>query len=235
MTGCPATSKLATYCSTLNGMEGSIEARVSHEVDLWLRWLPRWRPGTHRSRSRLCRRCLGSPILAAAGLDVDVPHGVQHAFSMRLKGVIDAAVDGYTARNLPLLHREIELAEERKAQRPYRPGEGLDPEYRGLEFDPEPAPDQPFLFTIGELEQEVAAEHAPLPPRPFTPEEKAAIREEVRLADEFAKNVGRDICAELEHHRDRIRQGVAEFVEPHVADLLAALDRELDSPLWPGV
>jgi hypothetical protein len=215
-------------------MEGSIEARVSHEVDLWLRWLPRWRPGTHRNRSRLCKRCFGSPILAAAGLDVDVPHGVQHAFSMRMKGIIDAAVDDYTDRNLPLLHREIRLSEERKAQRPYRPGEGLDPEYRGLEFDPEPIPDQPFLFTIGELEQEVAAANAAPAPKPFTPEEKDAIREEVRLADDFAKQVGRRICNELNRHRERIARGVGEFIEPHVAELLADLDRELDSPLWPG-
>ena len=97
----------------MNPVEGSVEARVSHEVDRWLAWLPRWRPGTHRARVRLCQRCFGSPILAAAGLEVDVPHPVQHAFSMRMKGIIDLAVDDYTARNLPMLHREIRLAEER--------------------------------------------------------------------------------------------------------------------------
>ena len=36
-------------------VEGSIEARVSHEVDRWLAWLPRWRPGTHRARVRSAR------------------------------------------------------------------------------------------------------------------------------------------------------------------------------------
>ncbi|BDZ63893.1 spermidine/putrescine ABC transporter substrate-binding protein [Agromyces mangrovi Wang et al. 2018] len=215
-------------------MDGSIEARVSHEVDNWLRWLPRWRPGTARARVRLCRRCFGSPILAAAGLEVDVPHGVQHALSMRMKGIIDVAVDDYTDRNLPLLHRELRQAEERKARRPYRPGEGLDPEYRGLELDPDPSPDQPFLFTIGGLERDAAegaeAEH----PRPLSAEEKAAIREEVRLADEFAKQIGRRICAALRDHRARIAEGIAGVVEPQVAELLADLDRELDSPMWPG-
>ena len=157
-------------------VEGSIEARVSHEVDRWLAWLPRWRPGTHRGRVRLCTRCFGSPILAAAGLDVDVPHPVQHAFSMRMKGIIDGAVDDYTARNLPMLHREIRLAEERKARRPYRAGEGLDPEFLGLDLDPEPVPDQPFLFTLTGLEADAAAEADEPAPRPFTPTEKDALR-----------------------------------------------------------
>ena len=215
-------------------VEGSIEARVSHEVDRWLAWLPRWRPGTHRARVRLCTRCFGSPILAAAGLDVDVPHPVQHAFSMRMKAIIDAAVDDYTARNLPMLHREIRLAEERKARRPYRAGEGLDPEFLGLELDPEPVPDQPFLFTLTGLEADAAAEAAEPAPRPFTMDEKEALREEVRLADDFAKQLGRRICSELTHHRERIGIAVAEFVEPQIEDLLADLDRELDSPGWLG-
>ena len=215
-------------------VEGSIEARVSHEVDRWLAWLPRWRPGTHRARVRLCTRCFGSPILAAAGLDVDVPHPVQHAFSMRMKGIIDAAVDDYTARNLPMLHREIRLAEERKSRRPYRAGEGLDPEFLGLDLDPEPVPDQPFLFTLTGLEADAAADANEPAPRPFTMEEKEALREEVRLADEFAKQLGRRICVELTQHRERIGIAVVAYVEPQVEELLADLDRELDAPGWPG-
>lgn len=215
-------------------VEGSIEARVSHEVDRWLAWLPRWRPGTHRGRVRLCTRCFGSPILAAAGLDVDVPHPVQHAFSMRMKGIIDGAVDDYTARNLPMLHREIRLAEERKARRPYRAGEGLDPEFLGLDLDPEPVPDQPFLFTLTGLEADAAAEADEPAPKPFTPTEKDALREEVRLADEFAKQLGRRICVELAQHRERIGAAVVAYVEPQVEELLADLDRELDAPGWSG-
>nr|WP_155842649.1 spermidine/putrescine ABC transporter substrate-binding protein [Agromyces luteolus] len=195
-------------------------------------WLPRWRPGTHRGRVRLCTRCFGSPILAAAGLDVDVPHPVQHAFSMRMKGIIDVAVDDYTARNLPMLHREIRLAEERKARRPYRAGEGLDPEFLGLELDPDPTPGEPFLFTLQGLEADAAAEAAEPAPRPFTPQEKEALREEVRLADDFAKQLGRRICAELARHRQRIANAVERLVEPQVAELLADLDRELDAPGW---
>ncbi|MFC6356856.1 spermidine/putrescine ABC transporter substrate-binding protein [Luethyella okanaganae] len=215
-------------------MEGSIEARASHEVDNWLRWLPRWRPGTHRGRTRLCRRCFGSPVIAAAGLTTDVPHAVQHALSMRMKLIVDAAVDDYTDRNLPLLHREIALAEKRKLARPYRPADGLDPEATGLELDPEPERDQPFLFTLGELAQEAAAEQVQPEADPLSDEEKAAIRAEVKLADEFARQVGRRVCNELLQHRERIARGIAEHVEPQVVALLADLERQLDSPLWPN-
>ncbi|AMB57664.1 spermidine/putrescine ABC transporter substrate-binding protein [Microterricola viridarii] len=240
-------------------MEGSIEARVSHEVDLWLRWLPKWQPGTHRARMRLCRSCFGSPVIAAAGLATDVPHAVQHGMSMRMKLIVDAAVDDYTDRNLPLLQRELDLTEQRRRAQQYRPADGLAPESAGLDLDPEPEAGQPFLFTLGELAatsvpdvvddpnaldfplDEPAAEpqieasgRAGLAePPPLSPEEKAAIRAEVRLADEFADQVGQRVCAELVKHRGRIAEGVAQYVEPQVAALLADLGRELDSPIWP--
>lgn len=153
---------------------------------------------------------------------------------MRMKGIIDLAVDEYTGRNLPLLHREIGLAEERKARRRYRAGEGLAPEHAGLALDPDPSPDQPFLFTLSGLEADAAAEAAEPAPRPFTRDEKEALRAEVHLADEFAKQLGRRVCVELAQHRGRIADAVAEVVEPQVAELLADLDRELDAPGWPG-
>jgi hypothetical protein len=210
-------------------MDGSIESRVSHEVDNWLRWLPRWRPGTHRGRTRLCRQCFGSPVVAAAGLDMDVPHAVQHAMAMRMKLVIDASVDEYTELNLPLLSRELRLTEERKAAHSYRPAEGLEPEFKGLDLDPPSDPDAPYLFTFGELAQADQSTGQPaLPPKPLTAEEKAAIRVELKLADDFALMVGRRVCAELSLHRERIRRAVAEFVEPQVQALLADLDSSLD-------
>jgi hypothetical protein len=212
-------------------MEGTIESRVNHEVDNWLRWLPRWRPGTHRGRARLCRQCFGSPVIAAAGLETDVPHAVQHALAMRMKLVVDASVDEYTDLNLPLLARELRLTEERKAARTYRPAEGLEPEFKGLDLDPQPAADAPYLFTFDELARAEETEAAP--PPPLTPEEKAAIRVELKLADDYAVQVGKRVCAELAMHRERIVGAVAEFVEPQVQALLADLDNALDSPLWP--
>ncbi len=240
-------------------MEGSIEARVSHEVDLWLRWLPKWQPGTHRARMRLCRSCFGSPVIVAAGLATDVPHAVQHSMSMRMKLIIDAAVDDYTDRNLPLLQHELELTEQRRRAQQYRPADGLAPEAAGLDLDPEPEIGQPFLFTLGELAAAPAAEFPDDPnaldfppdlpsevtqpvgpatrgnaePPPLTEEEKQALRVEVKLADDFADQVGRRICTELLQHRLRIAEGIAHYVEPQVAALLADLGRELDSPIWP--
>ena len=228
-------------------MDGSIESRVSHEVDNWLRWIPRWRPGTHRGRVRLCRQCFGSPVIAAAGLTTDVPHAVQHALAMRMKLVIDASVDEYTELNLPLLSREMRLNEERKSTSAYRPADGLDPEFNGLDLDPPAAPDAPYLFTFGELAGTDLAgtdlagtdlagteEFEALQPLPLTLEEKAAIRAELKLADDYAALVGKRICTELAEHSERMLRAVAEFVEPQVQALLADLDRSLDSPLWPS-
>ena len=237
-------------------MDGSIESRVNHEVENWLRWITRWRPATHRGRARLCRQCFGSPIIASAGLAVDVPHVVQHALSMRMKIVIDASVDEYTERNLPLLAHELNLSERRQSAQAYRPAEGLEPEFRGLDLDPQPAADAPYLFTFSELADldptvsppvasspadpnpdsapdpdEPSAAQEPLPP--LTPEEKAALRAEIGIADEFATLVGQRVCAQLRQQQARLLAAIAEYVEPQVQALLADLDSTLDSPLWP--
>jgi hypothetical protein len=96
-------------------------------------------------------------------------------------------------------------------------------------LDPPAAPDEPYLFTFGELAQADDADSPPRPPQPpLTAEEKAAIRAELKLADDFATLVGRRVCAELELHRERIRAAVADFVEPQVQALLADLDSSLD-------
>lgn len=237
-------------------MDRSIESRVNHEVENWLRWITRWRPATHRGRSRLCRQCFGSPIIASAGLAVDVPHVVQHALSMRMKIVIDASVDEYTERNLPLLAHELNLSERRESAQAYRPAEGLEPEFRGLDLDPQPAADAPYLFTFSELADQQPAEPQSAPPSspdaaeqelqlelpapapfeplpPLSPEEKAALKAEMALADEFATQVGLRVCAQLAQQKPRLLAAIAEFVEPQVQALLADLESTLDSPLWP--
>ncbi|QSB24502.1 hypothetical protein JN350_08045 [Curtobacterium sp. 24E2] len=131
-------------------MDG-IDGRVRSAVDVWLRWLPRWQIGTARPRTRICRKCTGSPIASAAGFGQDVPHAVQHALIGRISTIVEDAVDDYTAKNLPLLQRELERAAARKRHAGYQPAEGLSPEFQGLDVDPEPSPGSPFLFTLGEL------------------------------------------------------------------------------------
>ncbi|WP_167131044.1 spermidine/putrescine ABC transporter substrate-binding protein [Paramicrobacterium chengjingii] len=209
-------------------MERTLEAKVGSAVDTWIAWLPRWKPATHRVRTRLCRRCLGSPFLKAIGLDADVPHGVQHGLTTRMKSLIDDVVDEYTEKNLPLLSRELRAAERRKA-RDYRPDIGLDPEFDGLQLDPDPVPGEPFLFTLGEL-----AEGGDVPesvrPVELSDEEKQALRTEIQLADECADHAGRLICQFLQPHRVRAREAVAAIVEPQVNALLDALSESLDAP-----
>jgi hypothetical protein len=146
-------------------MAEQIEGRVSSAVDAWLRWLPRWHVGTARGRTRPCRVCLGSPVATAAGFDNDVPHAVQHALLNRMRQIVDDDVDEYTARNLPLVTRELRLAEAQEA-RGYRPDQGLDPEFQGLDLDPEPEPGQPFLFTLAGLAG-TPADDGVVPPDPI--------------------------------------------------------------------
>lgn len=212
-------------------MERSLDTQVNQAVDAWLRWLPRWEPATHRGRAAPCRRCLGSPVLAAAGLAGDVPHGVQHGLSTRIKTIVDRAVAEYTALNLPMLQSELDQQAERNRARSYRPAEGLDPEFEGLPLDPDPVPGAPFLFTIEGLANEAEEEVPSLPP--LSEEAKAALRQEVGLADEYANLVGREVCGLLLQHRLRIQAAVAEYVEPQIEALLADLTRQLDAPFDP--
>lgn len=202
--------------------------QVDQAVEAWLRWLPRWEPATHRGRVAVCRRCLGSPVLSAAGVGADVPHGVQHGLSTRVKTIVDHAVAEYTSRNLPMLQRELDEQAARNRSRAYRPGEGLEPEYDGMPLDPDPVPGAPFLFTIAGLADEAVAELPPLPP--LTEEAKVALRQEVALADEYANMIGREVCGMLLSHRLAIQQAIAQYVEPQIEALLAELTESLDSP-----
>ncbi|MFG6280944.1 spermidine/putrescine ABC transporter substrate-binding protein [Microbacterium sp. 5K110] len=212
-------------------MERSLETQVGQAVDAWLAWLPRWEPANHRGRIAPCRRCFGSPVLSAAGLGSDVPHGVQHGLSTRVKTIVDHAVAEYTSRNLPMLQTELEQQAARNRRRSYRPAEGLEPEFEGMPLDPEPEPGAPFLFTLTGLAAEDDAAIPALPP--LSDAAKAALRQEVGLADDYANMIGREVCAVLLHHRLRIQAAVAEYVEPQVAAMLDDLSRSLDAPFDP--
>jgi hypothetical protein len=145
-----------------------------------------------------------------------------------MKTIVDAVVDEYTERNLPLLHQELVEAERRKSSG-YRPEHGLDPEFEGLPLDPEPEPGEPYLFTLAELAGETGGGRVAAP-RDLSDEEKQALRTELRLADECATHAGRLVCIALEEHRGRIREGIELYVEPHVEALLADLTIHLDEP-----
>lgn len=212
-------------------MERSLEAQVDQAVSAWRSWVPRWEPATHRGRVAVCRLCLGSPILSAVGIGSDVPHGVQHGLSIRIKRIVDQAVAVYTERNLPMLQGELDQQAARNRARSYRPSEDLDPEYDGLPLDPDPVPGAPFLFTIAGLADEAAPELAPLPP--LSDDAKASLRQEVGLADEYANMVGREICGILLRHRLNVQGAISQYVEPQIEAMLAELTDSLDSPFDP--
>lgn len=212
-------------------MERSLETQVDQAVAAWLRWVPRWEPATHRGRTAPCRRCLGSPVLSSAGIGANVPHAVQHGLSTRIKAIIDHAVAEYTAGNLPILQAELDQQSARNRARSYRPAEDLPPEYEGMPLDPDPVPGAPFLFTVAGLADADAEELPPLPP--LSEEAKAALRQEVALADEYANMVGREVCGMLLRHRLAVQAAVAQYVEPQIEAMLAELTRALDSPFDP--
>jgi hypothetical protein len=170
-------------------------------------------------------------VLSAAGIGSDVPHGVQHGLSTRVKAIVDQAVSEYTASNLPLLQAELEQQAERNRTRSYRPSEGLDPEFEGLPLDPDPLPGAPFLFTIEGMANEADAAVPSLPP--LTEEAKTALRREISLADEYANLVGREVCTILLQHRLRVQAAIALHVEPQIEALLAELSQSLDIPFGP--
>lgn len=213
-------------------MADLIEGRVQGAVDAWLRWLPRWRIGTARGRTRVCRLCLGSPVAAAAGFDHDVPHAVQHALLNRLRHIVDDEVDVYTTRNLPLVDRELRRDAAEPDPAAYRPGEGLDPEFEGLDVDPEPDPTQPFLFTLAGLAEEDAPprDRSPGDPVEYSDEAKEALRRELALADDQAQAIGTTVCFALIAHRDRIGDAVERLVDPQIDELLSELSRTLEQP-----
>jgi len=210
-------------------MAATIDERVTAAVDAWLRWVPSWQPGTHRGRARLCRRCTGSPILAASGLAADVPHQVTHALVSRMQRIIDRRVDEFTEAELPTLHAELAGDEVWKVGG-YDPAAGLDPEFEGLDPDPDPADlEQPFLFTLSGLAEETRPE-PPLPRPPLSAEEKQRLRREIELADRCAEDAGRAVCFALMTHRSRIEAAVERFVEPQIRAMLEELSRNLEPP-----
>lgn len=210
-------------------MAGTIEERVDAAVDAWLRWVPGWTPGTHRGRARLCRRCTGSPLLAAAGLTSDVPHQVTHALVSRMQRIIDRRVDEFTEQQLPTLHAEL-AGEELWRAGGYDPAADLAPEYEGLDPDPEPDDgEQPFLFTLAGLAEETRPA-PPLPRPPLSPEEKQRLRREIELADRCAEEAGREVCFALMVHRARIETAIHRFIEPQIRAMLDDLSRYLEPP-----
>lgn len=209
--------------------EDSVEQRVMSAVDAWLRWLPSWTPGTHRGRSRICRRCTGSPIVAAAGLTADVPHQVLHAFVSRMQRIVDREVETFTERELPMLHAELDGA---KLWTPagFDPAAGLEPEYEGIDLDPEPAEEaQPFLFTLAGLAATSRPE-PPLPRPPLSAAEKAQLGAEIERADQCAEDAGREVCFAVAGHRPRVAAAVERFVEPQIRSMLDQLSEQLESP-----
>ncbi|MFC7764760.1 spermidine/putrescine ABC transporter substrate-binding protein [Leucobacter soli] len=151
-----------------------------------------------------------------------------HALTSRMQRIIDRAVEDYTQRELPALHAELS-GEQIWHAGGFEPGAGLDPEYDGLDLDPETDDEQPFLFTMAGLAEETKPE-PPLPRPPLNAAEKQQLIREIELADRYADDAGRRICFALAEHRARILAAVERFVEPQVQAMLEELSRHLEPP-----
>jgi hypothetical protein len=211
--------------------EQQVDRAVVNAVDAWLRWVATWKPGTQRTRGRLCRKCTGSPFVQASGLATypDVPHQVTHALVSRMHRIIDRTVDEYTEHELPALHAELE-GSNMWQKKGFDPTADLAPEYEGLDVDPEPeSHEQPFLFTLGELAEKDSPE-PPLPRPPLSAGEKAQIKQDIDRADNVASDTGRLICFALAHHKGRITRAIDRFVEPQIQSLLDELSKHLEPP-----
>ena len=103
-------------------MKRSLETQVSQAVDAWLAGSP---DGSPRRTGDVLHHVGGvsvPPSCRRPGLGADVPHGVQHGLSTRVKTIVDHAVAEYTARNLPMLQSELDQQAARNRARTYRPG-----------------------------------------------------------------------------------------------------------------
>jgi hypothetical protein len=130
---------------------------------------------------------------------------------------------------LPALHAELS-GEEMWRAGGYDPAVGLEPEYDGVDPDPEPDHvEQPFLFTLVGLAEETKPE-PPLPRPPLSAEEKKQLKHEIQLADACADSAGSELCFALMAHRPRIEAAIHRFVEPQVRAMLDDLSRNLEPP-----
>lgn len=208
---------------------GELDAKVASAVAAWLRWVPSWAPTAHRVRARICHRCMGSPLLIAAGISDGTPHQVKHALVARMQRIVDRAVDEYTTAHLPALEAELRGAE-LWGSGGYNPRQGLAPEWDGMELDPEPADEgQPFLFTIADLAaQSQPAE--PLPRPPLNAEEKRQLRKEMELADACAQTSGQEVCFALLAYRSEIIAALERYVEPQIDAIISELSQHLEPP-----
>ncbi len=145
-----------------------------------------------------------------------------------MQRIIERAVDEYTERDLPVLHAEL-TGEQMWHAGGYEPGAGLDPEYDGLDLDPEDDEEQPFLFTMAGLAEQSKPEPA-LPRPPLSAGEKRQLEREAELAGRFADNLGQQICFAVAEHRPRIQAAVLRFVEPQIQAMLEELSRHLEPP-----
>lgn len=207
----------------------ALEQKVGAAVSTWEKWVQTWKPATYRSRSRICRRCTGSPLLVAAGVPDGTPHQVKHALVSRMQRIIDGAVEAYTEQHLPMLHTELTGAAMWQTGG-YDPSAGLDPEYDGVDLDPEPDESgQPFLFTMESLAAETKPQEL-LPRPPLSAEEKQQLRLEIQLADRHATEVGNEVCFALVAFRPQIVALIERFVEPQIQEMMDELSRHLEPP-----
>lgn len=167
-------------------------------------------------------------MVVAAGLADGVPHQVVHALTSRMQRIIDRVVEEYTERELPALHAELS-GEELWRAGGFEPTAGLDPEYDGVDLDPEPDDAQPVLFTFAELAEQ-SRPAPPLPRPPLSAAEKDQLRREIEFADRYADNAGQQLCFALAEHRPRIQAAVERFVEPQIQGMLDELARHLEAP-----
>ena len=162
-----------------------------------------------------------------------MPHGVQHGLSTRIKTIVDHAVAEYTdARTCRCCRPSSTTRPRATARAATAPPRDSSRSSRDCRSTPSRSRARPFLFTISGLAEEADAGIPALPP--LSDEAKAALRQEVGLADDYANMVGREVCTILLHHRLRIQAAISQYVEPQIEAMLEELTRSLDAPFDPN-
>lgn len=207
---------------------------VAEQVAAWQRWVASWQLQHVRTKSRVCANCVsGAQFVMGAAFDTGVPHPVKHALVSRMHRVANKRLSDVVEVVLPEFHREQGRYMSSLQSSEYDPRASLAPEYDGVELDPLPAANEPFLFTLEEFA--AASTAGEEPPFEFliagqSPQQQQRLARAKHVRDVIHYNICKQLATGLVSHRAAIKQTLETHVTWQVEADIARLMEHLETP-----